>query len=70
MNHTKLESSFIATVGYDPDQKLLEIRMSNGCVYRATDVEPEDHTSLCEAESAGRAFNELKFRYDFQRHGK
>lgn len=53
-----MDSSAIATVGYDEDISLLEIEFTSGEVYRYFAVPPSVVRGLWDAESAGRYFGE------------
>ena len=46
-------------MGYDPEQRVMEIAFQNGSVYRYVDVLPQQHQSLIEAESKGKVFRTL-----------
>jgi hypothetical protein len=45
-------------VGYDDEQRVLEIEFTNGAVYQYSDVPPEVYSGLMAAESHGRYFNQ------------
>jgi hypothetical protein len=45
-------------VGYDQEQRVLEIEFTNGAVYQYSDVPPEVHHGLMAAESHGRYFHQ------------
>lgn len=78
MNRTPVQSSQLASVGYDPDQKLLEIQFhpnkttpdTPGSIYHYYDVPAETHAALLAAPSVGSYFiNQIKrgpFRYEKQ----
>lgn len=59
MRRQPVESSAIASVGYDAATAALEIEFVNGSCYRYYAVPPSVHRRLMEAESTGRAFAEL-----------
>jgi KTSC domain-containing protein len=66
MLRARVESSNIATVGYDEDEHILEIVFRDGRVYHYLEVPPERALSLLRAESKGRFLNsDIKphFRY-------
>ena len=46
------------SVGYDQEQRVLEIEFTGGEVYRYFDVPPEVHRGLMAAESHGRYFHQ------------
>jgi len=67
MLRARVESSTIASVGYDEEQQILEIVFRGGRVYHYLEVPPERVLSLLRAESKGRFLNrEIKphFRYE------
>ncbi len=51
-----VESSVLATVGYDTAKRLLEIEFHSGAIYRYRDVPEEIHRRLLAAESKGHFF--------------
>ena len=51
-----VESSVIATVGYDAGKRLLEIEFRSGAIYRYLKVPEEIHKRLLAAESKGHFF--------------
>ena len=59
MLRTRVESSNIATVGYDEDQQIMEIVFRDGRVYHYLEVPPERALSLLRAESKGRFLNRV-----------
>jgi KTSC domain len=62
----RVSSSNIVSVGYDEEQRILEIVFVGGRVYHYLEVPPERVLSLLRAESKGRYLNsEIKphFRY-------
>lgn len=71
MQRTAVQSSNIATVGYDEDQQLLELVFRDGRVYHFLEVPPERALSLLRAESKGRFFNaEIKPNFGYQAVGR
>jgi hypothetical protein len=61
-----VQSSSIVSVGYDEEQRILEIVYTGGRVYHYLEVPPERVLALLRAESKGRFVNsEIKphFRY-------
>jgi hypothetical protein len=52
-----VRSSVLASVGYDPDHRILEIEFLSGAVYRYSNVEPLLHVRLMQAPSKGRFFD-------------
>jgi len=47
-------------VGYDQEQRVLEIEFTSGAVYQYSGVPPEVHRGLIAAESHGRYFNQQR----------
>lgn len=68
MRRRTVESSAIASIGYDERTAVLEIEFVEGGVYRYYAVRPSVHRALMEADSIGRAFLELvRDRYPTER---
>ena len=42
------------SVGYDPEEKVLEVEFKSGGVYQYAGVQPEMYADLLKAESVGR----------------
>ena len=57
MKRTQVSSTSLASVGYDPAKKILEIEFQSGRVYQYYDVPGEIHQELMAAESLGSYFN-------------
>jgi hypothetical protein len=53
-----VSSSALRSVGYDPEQRVLEIEFTSGAVYQYFDVPPEVYRGLMAAESHGRYFHQ------------
>ncbi|HEV7870527.1 MAG TPA: KTSC domain-containing protein [Modestobacter sp.] len=67
MKRARVQSSNIASVGYDEEQRILEIVFRNGGVYHYLEVPPERVLSLLRAESKGRYLNaEIKPYFDYR----
>jgi hypothetical protein len=61
----QVDSSVIATIGYDPRRCLLEVEFLTGKIYAYSDVPPAAHDALLAAESIGRHFNlAIRDEYD------
>ncbi|MBC7796460.1 MAG: KTSC domain-containing protein [Pyrinomonadaceae bacterium] len=62
MTREKVESSLIASVGYEIENQVLEIEFTNGAVYQYFDFPPDEHenlkTAIASGESLGAFFNE------------
>lgn len=68
MKRAPVISSSIRSVGYAPEERVLEIEFVGGGVYRYLDVPSEVHEALLEAESKGTFVNRaIKGRYRYQR---
>ena len=58
MDQESVTSSLLRSVGYDPDQQLLEVELQDGKVYWYTDVPEQTDERLMDADSLGRYFNQ------------
>lgn len=68
MNRTPVSSSNLASVGYDPQQQILEIAFRNGSVYQYFNVPLHIYQGLMNAGSHGRYFNNhIKDRYRYRK---
>lgn len=68
MQRITVDSSDIATVGYDPKQRLLEIEFNGGRVYQYQDVAPEVYKHFMQADSFGLYFNtHINNRYRYKK---
>lgn len=56
MKRARVDSSAIASVGYDAATAVLEVEFVSGEVYRYFAVPPSVHRALIGAESVGRHF--------------
>jgi len=54
MKRVPVESTMIASVGYDPDKHILEVEFNSGAIWHYLDVPPEEYAGLMAAESKGR----------------
>jgi hypothetical protein len=54
-----VESSNIAAIGYDAEDKRLRVTFKTGATYDYLNVEPETHDALIGADSVGSAFHRL-----------
>lgn len=59
MLRTKVRSSNIKSIGYDSDEKLLEVEFHSGRIYQYSDVPGMAVEKLRLAHSVGRYFNEV-----------
>lgn len=53
MQRTKVSSSNIASIGFDPASQVLEVEFLNGSIYQYSDVPPSVHKGLMAAASHG-----------------
>ena len=66
MNVTAVESSTLATVGYDRTRELLQLEFNSGALYQYFRVSARVYGELLRAPSKGSYFNQAirgKFRY-------
>lgn len=67
MTRTKIDSSQIASLGYDAETQVLEVEFKGGKVYQYFEVPPEKFAELQAAESAGKYLNQhIKGHHDFK----
>lgn len=67
MERTPVDSSAVASVGYDQSRRTLELEYVDGDVYQYFDVPKALHRALLDAPSIGQPLNtEIKgtFRYE------
>ena len=57
MNRTPVDSSNLASAGYDPDSRILEIEFNSGSVYQYYAVPQHEYEGLMRADSHGSYFN-------------
>lgn len=68
MDRVAVESSNISSIGYSPDEQILEVEFHGGSVYHYLDVPPHVHEELMSAESHGKYLcREIKGTYDYRR---
>jgi KTSC domain len=69
MERQSVESSNLASVGYDAENEILEIEFNHGGVYQYFDVPENIYESLMNADSLGQYFdrNIKKAGYEFQK---
>ena len=71
MKITPVESSTLATVGYDESSDLLQLEFVGRAVYRYFAVPAAVHEALLAATSKGRYFNQaIRGQYRFVRAGR
>ena len=59
MERQSVVSSNIASLGYDPDSRVLEVEFKRGDVYQYLDVPETVYQRLLRATSVGRAFQAI-----------
>lgn len=70
MHRERVESSSIASVGYDEELSVLEVEFHHGGVYRYGMVPSSVYRDLVTADSLGRFFNaSVRNRYPEQKVG-
>ena len=68
MERELLDSSSVASAGYDEARRMMEVEFVHGGVYVYLDVEPDLYRRFREAESHGRFLNaEIKPHHPFLR---
>lgn len=68
MKRQSVESSNIASIGYDAENEILEIEFNHGGVYQYIDVPENVYEELMNADSHGRYFvHNIKDDYEFQK---
>lgn len=68
MNRQSVESSNLASIGYDAENEILEIEFNHGGVYQYFDVPENVYEELMNADSHGRYFvHNIKDDYEFQK---
>lgn len=71
MQRIPVESSDIASIGYDEKSRVLEVEFCGGRVYRYQDVEPDVYKYFVRADSHGQYFNSfINNRYKYERVGE
>jgi hypothetical protein len=59
MERHPVKSSNVKAVGYDEEQKVLEVEFKSGGIYQYTGVQPEMYADLLAAESVGRFVSQV-----------
>ncbi|HEY3281673.1 MAG TPA: KTSC domain-containing protein [Armatimonadota bacterium] len=66
MERVPVESSMLASAGYDRDSQTLEVEFLRGAVYQYYEVPEEVFKKLVEADSVGSYFNAcIRNNYDY-----
>ena len=71
MERVPVQSSNLASVGYDPKTSTLEIGFINGSIYQYSSVPPEIHQGLMNAVSKGTYLDQniKKAGYSYRKIG-
>jgi len=68
MKRQSVESSNLASVGYDEVTQTLEVEFNHGGIYQYFEVQKEVYEELMNADSQGKYFNGwIKDDYEYQR---
>lgn len=68
MKRTKVESSNIASVGYDPLDGIMEIEFNSGAIYQYEKVPYRVYKVMMSSDSVGKYFNaHIKSKYNYRR---
>lgn len=68
MRHQKVTSEHIASIGYSPVDRTLEVKFANGSVYQYHGVPPQMHSQFMASPSHGQFFHhEIKPNFDAER---
>jgi hypothetical protein len=59
MERHLVKSSNVESVGYDSEEKMLEVKFKSGGVYQYAGVQPEMYGDLLKAESIGRYVSQV-----------
>ena len=57
MKRKEVSSSLVESVGYDPDEQILEVELENGRIYQYREVPESTYEAFLAADSLGRYFN-------------
>jgi hypothetical protein len=57
MEREPVSSSLVESVGYDPEEEILEVELENGRVYQYREVPENTYQEFRAADSLGRYFN-------------
>jgi KTSC domain-containing protein len=67
MKRVRLGSAAIASVGYDENERTLDVEFRDGDIYRYVHIPKFVYRELLKAESAGAFWNQVKDNYKFTR---
>jgi hypothetical protein len=69
MQRVPVKSTNIASIGYDPETKTLEVEYVGSGIYHYLDVAPALHASLMSAHSKGQHIHKhIKGSHNYKRH--
>jgi HAMP domain-containing protein len=68
MQRQTVESTNIKSVGYDPEDEVLEVEFHSGGVYHYVGVPPDVYEGMLAARSKGRYFGDfIRLRYPYEK---
>ncbi len=68
MKRQTVESSNLASIGYDSENEILEIEFNHGGIYQYFDVPHNVYEELMNAESHGKYFSaNIRNNYEYQK---
>ena len=68
MKRINVKSSQIKSIGYDKDEKILEIEFKKGTVYQYSDIYHEVYMELITAKSVGSFFmRNINKKYEYKK---
>ena len=68
MKRQSVESSNLASIGYDVENEILEVEFNHGGIYQYFDVPENVYEELMNADSHGSYFvHNIKGDYDYQK---
>jgi len=68
MYRQKVESSNLASIGYDKENEILEIEFNHGGIYQYFDVPIEEYKALMNADSHGSYFHHnIRDVYEYEK---
>ncbi|NEW79035.1 MAG: KTSC domain-containing protein [Gelidibacter sp.] len=68
MNRQSVESSNLASIGYDAENEILEVEFNHGGIYQYFDVPENVYEELMNAESHGKYFSaNIRNDYEYQK---
>ena len=68
MKRQSVESSNLASIGYDAENEILEVEFNHGGVYQYFDVPKEEYEALMNADSLGSYFyHNIRDVYEYEK---